>query len=102
MIRTAFCGALLAAITGSALAQTLPPFDTPGRLLASNCFQCHGTNGRNGAWDQLAGKSANELLEKLREMKTERVGNDIMKQHARGYTDAQLQLIADYLSKLPR
>ena len=102
MIRAAFCGALLAALGASAMAQTLPPFDTPGRLLASNCFQCHGTNGRDGAWDGLTGKSADELLKKLREMKTERVGNDIMKQHARAYSDAQLQLIAGYLSKLPR
>jgi len=95
-------GALMLAFASNSLAQSLPSFDTPGRLLASNCFQCHGTNGRGGGWESIAGKSSREILEEMLEMKSERVGNDIMKQHARGYTDAQLRLIADYLSKLPR
>jgi cytochrome subunit of sulfide dehydrogenase len=82
--------------------QGLPAFDTPGRLLASNCYQCHGTNGRNGAWERLAGMSAREIVEEMNEMKAERVGTDIMKQHARGYTAAQIQQIAEYLSKVPR
>jgi cytochrome subunit of sulfide dehydrogenase len=102
MIRALARGTLLFVFAFNALAQSQPAFDTPGRLLASNCFQCHGTNGRDGAWERLAGKSASDILEEMLEMKSERVGNDIMKQHARGYTDAQLRLIADYLSKLPR
>ena len=95
-------GAVLALCAATAQAQTLPPFETPGRLLASNCFQCHGTNGRGGAWDRIAGMSAAEIIEEMNEMKAERVGTDIMKQHARGYTAQQIQLIANYLSKLPR
>lgn len=98
----AVLGLALVAPLGSALAQSLPAFDSPGRLLASNCFQCHGTNGRNGAWERIAGMSASEIVEEMNEMKAERVGTDIMKQHARGYTPQQIQAIASYLSKLPR
>jgi cytochrome c553 len=35
-------------------------------------------------------------------MKRENKPDDIMNVHARGYSDAQLQLIADYFSKQPQ
>jgi cytochrome c553 len=70
----------------------------PGRLLASNCFQCHGTNGSSGGFDRLQGDSSADLLEKLRKFASGD-GDSIMAAHALGYTDAQLQLIADFLSK---
>ena len=73
------------------------PASPPGRLLASNCFQCHGTDGRGG-FDRLAGKSSNEIYNELREMKAENKPGDIMSLHAKGYTDAQLKLIADYFA----
>ena len=36
----------------------------PGRLLASNCFQCHGTGGYGG-FDRIRGGEADEVLEYL-------------------------------------
>lgn len=71
-----------------------------GRLLASQCAQCHGTDGGGPGFDQIAGKSARELYDELSEMKYRRV-EGIMDRQARGYTDHQLRLIADYLSALP-
>ena len=69
----------------------------PGRLLASNCFQCHGTNG-SGGFDRIQGST--ELLSELRKFASgEEDPGGIMAAHAVGYTDAQLQLIADFLSK---
>lgn len=78
-----------------------PPTSTsdihPGRLLASNCFQCHGTNG-SGGFDRIQGST--ELLSELRKFASgEEDPSGIMAAHAVGYTDAQLQLIADFLSK---
>ena len=70
----------------------------PGRLLASNCFQCHGTNGSSGGFDRLQGDSRADLLDKLRNFASGD-GDSIMAAHALGYTDEQLQLIADFLSK---
>lgn len=93
--------ALMAALAASALpaaAQSVPA----GRLLASNCFQCHGTNGRGPGFDRLAGKSANELYSDLKEFQSGKEGNGIMAKHAMGYTDAQLRALADWLSKQPR
>lgn len=75
----------------------------PGKLWASNCFQCHGTDGKNGAFDSLAGESASEIVGEMREMKTSNEADKaIMKVHALGYSDAQIQQIADYFSKVPR
>jgi cytochrome subunit of sulfide dehydrogenase len=85
---------LLAAAAG---AQTAAP--PAGRLLASNCFQCHGTNGAGPGFDNIAGKSVDEIYKELREMRSENPGNDIMKAHARGYTDEQLRQISTYLSQ---
>jgi cytochrome c553 len=93
--------ASLAFAAGSAVAQT-PPQIPNGRLLASNCFQCHGTNGKGPGFEKLAGESANEIYKELVEMRSGKEGSldkDIMVRHAMGYTDAQLRAIADYLSK---
>ena len=69
----------------------------PGRLLASNCFQCHGTNG-SGGFDRIQGST--EVLSELRKFASgEEDPTGIMAAHAVGYTDEQLRLIADFLSK---
>lgn len=80
-------------------AQTVTTAPPTGRLLASNCFQCHGLNGKSSiGFERLAGESSNEIYKELREMRT-KSRPDIMDMHARGYSDAQIRLIADYLSK---
>ena len=86
----------LASAATTSFAQAVPA----GRLLASNCFQCHGTNGKPsvGGFDRLAGMSASEVYSELKEMQGKTVGNDIMKIHARGYTDAQLRAIGNYFA----
>ncbi|MCU0964832.1 MAG: hypothetical protein MUF08_07180 [Burkholderiaceae bacterium] len=68
------------------------PTNTEGRLLASNCFQCHGTLG-TGGFEEIRGKSANELLEYQRKP----AASNIMAAHIQGYTPEQLGKIAAYL-----
>jgi cytochrome c553 len=70
----------------------------PGRLLASNCFQCHGTNGKGPGFDKLAGQSANSIYSELKEFRSGKEGNGIMAKHAMGYTDAQLRQLAAWLA----
>lgn len=69
------------------------------RLLASGCFQCHGTNGQDGTFNAPAGSAKLDTLNKLNDMRKKTAGSSIMNPHARGYTPAQLDMIADYLSK---
>lgn len=70
-----------------------------GRLLASNCYQCHGTNG-SGGFERLAGEQDmyNELQEFLAPNGEHADG--IMAAHLKGYTTAQLQAIANYFKNL--
>jgi cytochrome subunit of sulfide dehydrogenase len=70
----------------------------PGRLLASNCFQCHGTNGKGPGFDEIAGKSVGEIYKKLKEFQAGKEGSGIMAKHSLGYTDAQLMAIDSWLS----
>ena len=63
-------------------------------MLASNCFQCHGTMG-TGGFDSIRGKDAGEVLEFL----TKNASRDIMAAHAQGYTPAQLKKIVSYLQQ---
>lgn len=72
-----------------------------GELLASQCYQCHGYEGRSlGEIDSIAGKSASDLYGDLKEFKTNRK-KDIMSLQARQYTDCELDAIGNYLSTLP-
>lgn len=70
------------------------PANTAGRLLASNCFQCHGTGGVGG-FDNIRGSEASEVKEYLRKT----ANTDIMAAHAQGYTSAQLDAIIAYLQQ---
>ena len=72
--------------------------DSPGRTLAANCFQCHGTNGHAQEMG-LAGESASEIISEMNEMKNGNPGANIMNVHARAYTDQEIKLIADFFSK---
>jgi len=72
---------------------------TEGRLLASNCFQCHGTYG-SGGFEKLLGETEAEIYEELVEYQDDPgFTTDIMAAHTQGYTDAQLRAIAKYLAK---
>ena len=93
-IRVLFIGLTLAAGLTGAQAQVAPA----GRLLASNCFQCHGTNGKGPGFDAINGKSVGEIYKKLKEFQAGKEGNGIMAKHALGYTDAELQALDKWLS----
>jgi len=91
------CGGGSSGDTTPSTAQTLPTSHTKddGRLLASQCAQCHGTDGYSkSSWDSIAGED--ELLEEFREYSV----SHIMGAQAKGYSDSEVLLMQDYLSKL--
>ena len=93
-IKVTLAAALALAVASNAWAQV----GQPGRLLASNCFQCHGTNGKGPGFERLAGDSASSIYKELKAYQSKNKSNDIMAVHASGYTDAQLQALANWLS----
>lgn len=70
------------------------------RSLAATCFTCHGTDGRSvgGVPPSLAGQSKDYLLKQMQEFRDGKRPATIMHQHAKGYTDEQLNLIAGYFA----
>lgn len=83
-------------VTGTVKPTVTQPSATSGRLLASNCFQCHGTDGRGG-FDDIRGKEAEEIREYL----SQDPGTSIMAAHAQGFTPAQIDSIVKYLKQFP-
>jgi cytochrome c553 len=78
--------------------------DYAARSWAAGCAGCHGTNGHStGAVPSLAGRSKADLLAILEEFKAgKRKAATIMHQYAAGYSDAELERIAEYFSLQPR
>jgi len=72
--------------------------DHPGRTLAANCFQCHGTDGFAGEL-KIASQSAASIVSKFNSYRTKPANADIMYVHAYAYTPEEINLIADYFSK---
>ena len=72
------------------------------RSLAATCFTCHGTEGRSvgGMPPSLAGQDRNYLLQQMQDFKAGKRPATIMHQHAKGYSERQLELIAGYFAAL--
>ena len=94
-----------AAIAAAALLGGTPALaqdDTQGRYLAANCANCHGTDGRSaggGGMPGLAGLSRTYMIEQMKAFRDGGRKATIMHQLAKGYTDEQIALMADFFSK---
>ena len=90
--------ALMAAVALPAQAQD----PNAARALAATCFTCHGTDGRSvgGVPPSIAGQNKEVLLQQLRDFRDGKRPATIMHQHAKGYTDAQFELIAGYFANV--
>lgn len=88
---------LAAALSLSATAHATDP--NLGRNLAATCANCHGTDGHSmGGMEALAGMPKGKLLGSLKAFRAGEKPATIMHQISKGYTDAQLELIADYFA----
>lgn len=68
-----------------------------GRNMAAACASCHGTNGHSvGGMDPLAGMPKDEMLRKVRDFRSGAKPATVMQQLSKGYTDEQIEMIANY------
>jgi cytochrome subunit of sulfide dehydrogenase len=71
----------------------------PGRDLAAACANCHGPNGASvQGMPFLAGQSKGYIVERMQEFRAGRRPATIMHQIAKGYTDEQIEALANYFS----
>lgn len=72
-----------------------------GELLASSCMSCHGPGGKSkGAIPSLAGVEKAYFVKQMQDFKSGARPASVMHRHAKGYTDAEYALMAEYFSKL--
>lgn len=93
-----FAGVLAAPVLAQG-AKSPAPSAAPS-YLAGTCTSCHGTDGNaQSAIPYLAGKDRQYLREQLQRYKTDVLKVTLMNQLAKGYSDDELSLLADYYSK---
>ena len=69
------------------------------RNLAATCANCHGTNGNAvGDMKPLAGVSAEKIVALVADYRSGNQPATIMHQIAKGYTEAQIRLVAEYFA----
>jgi cytochrome c553 len=70
------------------------------QYLAGNCANCHGTLGRSaGAMPGLAGLQKAYFVEQMKLFRDGKRQATIMQQLAKGYTDEQIDMLADYFAR---
>ena len=75
---------------------------TRGVMLSNSCAACHGTDGKSpGAIPRINGKSSQYISQTLHEFRDGKRTATVMGRHATGYTDEEIELIADYFSSQP-
>ncbi|MEP6702468.1 MAG: c-type cytochrome [Betaproteobacteria bacterium] len=69
------------------------------RLLASNCTNCHGPDGRSqGGIATLAGQPKAQLADAMLAFKSGKRPATVMQQLSKGYTDAEIDALAGFFS----
>ena len=72
-----------------------------GAMLSNSCSACHGTDGKSpGAIPSIYGKSAHFINQALSEFRSGSRPSTVMRRHAKGYSDEEIKIIADYFASL--
>jgi len=73
---------------------------TRGEMLSASCAGCHGTDGHSpGAIPDIADKSAEYIRISMEEFRSGKRESTVMGRQAKGYTDEEILLIAEYFEK---
>ena len=80
---------------------SLHPADKEGMLLSLSCTSCHGTNGISpGTIPTIYRKSREYIIKTMKEFRNGERDSTVMKRIAKGYSDREIILIANYFSSL--
>jgi sulfide dehydrogenase cytochrome subunit len=90
---------VLAAVFGVATIPITSSADelSRGAMLSVSCAGCHGTDGNSpGAIPAIAGKKADFIEQSLKDFRDGKRESTVMGRHAKGYSDEEIKLIAEY------
>lgn len=94
----------LGVLSAIALAPQPAEADVTGRNLAAPCAICHGTEGRavGDAVASLAGLPKDHFIAQMRAFRDGKRAATVMHQIAKGYTDAQIDSMAQWYAMQKR
>lgn len=85
------------------LAPALAGADSHTRVLAASCAACHGTEGNSvGGTPVLAGIAPEKFKAQMQAFRSGEKPSTVMFRHAKGLTEAEVDLLAAYFSRQPR
>jgi sulfide dehydrogenase cytochrome subunit len=85
----------------AAPARKLTPADAA--MIASNCFTCHGPEGHSpGTIPSLDKLSKKRIISDLNDFRSGEAPSTVMGRHAKGYSDAEIEAIAEYIANLKK
>lgn len=91
------------ALTAGALAFSATAFAAPpsAEMLSNACAGCHGTNGGSAGltMPSLASQSKTAIVDAMKKFKSGERPSSIMGRLAKGYTDAEIDMLGDFFSK---
>jgi len=74
-----------------------------GKMLSLSCASCHGTDGKSQAvTPYIAGMGKTTLYKILLDYKYGKRTATMMQKHVKGFSDAELEQVAYYFSKVKR
>ena len=73
---------------------------TRGEMLSASCAGCHGTDGHSpGSIPDISNKSAEFIRVSMEEFRSGTRESTVMGRQAKGYSDEEILLIAEYFEK---
>ena len=92
----------LLTLAGFALLGGAASAQPSGRMLADSCAVCHGTDGRGGGLEAIAGMRKAELVEEMKELPNEPNESRLMGLIAKAFTEPELLSMAQVIQSLPK
>ncbi len=94
---------ILPGALGASLAKAQTAADLQTRSLAATCAACHGTDGNaaaSSATPRLRGVGKDALVREMQEFRAGSRPATVMQQIAKGFTDEQIDRLAEYFAGL--
>jgi len=77
--------------------------DAPTRQISASCAACHGTNGHSvGGTPVLAGLKRDHFIKHMKDFQSGARVATVMHRHAKGYSDAEIEKLADHFAAQKR
>ena len=100
-IKSLLCSLAILTVIIAGFPMTLHPSVKEGMLLSLSCTSCHGTYGISpGTIPTIYGKSREYIIKTMKEFQNEEIDSTVMKRIAKGYSEREIFLIANYFASL--